>query len=66
MNKNWLAIALFVVSIAGAGCKQGIGERCQVNSDCSSDICSQAVPKVCVSENSQTNQIDATLPPDGP
>jgi hypothetical protein len=61
MNKTRLLIALFVMS-AGAGCKQGLGERCQVDSDCASGICSMATPKVCVSQNGETEQIDATVP----
>jgi hypothetical protein len=65
VNKNWLAIALFVVSAGAAGCKQGIGERCQVGNDCSSGVCSQSVPKVCVgSNNGDQNPIDAALPAD--
>lgn len=62
MNKKWLVIALFVLS--AAGCKQGIGERCQVNEDCSSGVCSSSSPKVCVGENMNNEPIDATLPID--
>lgn len=62
MNKKWLAIALFLTAGAG-GCKQGIGQRCQVNDDCSSGVCSLG-SKVCVSEDSNETPIDASLPPD--
>ena len=55
---------LFALVTLSAGCKQGLGERCQVNDDCSSGICSQSSPKVCVTENGQTDQIDATVPID--
>jgi hypothetical protein len=63
VNKKWLAIALFVAAGA-AGCKQGIGQRCQVNDDCSSGVCSMASPKVCVSEDSNETPIDGMLPVD--
>jgi hypothetical protein len=63
VNKKWLLIALFVT--AGAtGCKQGIGERCQVNEDCASGVCSSASPKVCVGEDNNQMPIDAMLPTD--
>lgn len=64
MNKKWLAIALFVVVSGAAGCKQGLGERCQVNDDCSSGVCSSASPKVCVGDNNNQTPIDAMLPLD--
>jgi len=65
VNMKWLAIALFVT--AGAtGCKQGIGERCQVNDDCASGVCSSASPKVCVGEDNNQTPIDAMLPIDTP
>jgi hypothetical protein len=63
VNKKWLAIALFVTAGA-AGCKQGIGQRCQVNDDCSSGVCSMASPKVCVSEDTNQTMIDGMLPID--
>lgn len=59
--KYWIGIALFVLSLAG--CKQGLGERCQVNSDCSTNHCSMSDPQVCVTtEGSNTGDIDATVP----
>jgi len=63
--KHWLAIALFAPLLA-AGCKQGLGDRCEVDSDCASGTCSQATPKVCVSRQGDDTQIDATLPIDAP
>ena len=34
-SRHFLALALaFVLGAAGAGCKQGNGERCEVNRDC--------------------------------
>jgi hypothetical protein len=70
--KHWLSIVRFVALVlsltagtAGmAGCKQGLGDRCEVDADCSSGTCSQAVPKVCVSRQGDNTQIDATLPID--
>jgi len=60
--KQLLVIAL--LALAPSGCKQGLGERCQVNADCDSNICSKSNPPVCVSvdDKSQT-QIDAEVPP---
>ena len=60
--KKLLVLALLAIS--PSGCKQGLGERCQVNADCDSNICSKSSPQVCVSvdDMSQT-QIDAEVPP---
>jgi hypothetical protein len=60
VKKMLLALAL----VLSAGCKQGLGDRCQVNDDCTTGICSQSTPKVCVTQNGQTDQIDAMLPLD--
>ena len=69
MNLKWLVTALFAVGILVpgiAGCKQGIGERCQQNSDCASGICSKSDPRVCQGNGSGVDmtQIDAELPID--
>jgi len=45
--KTLLAIALLALVPSMTGCKQGPGERCQVNSDCADGNCSQAEPRVC-------------------
>ncbi len=68
MNKKWLISALFALLPAAAGCKQGIGERCQVNDDCASGTCSMSDPKVCQPSGTGSNQeqIDAKLPDDAP
>jgi hypothetical protein len=65
---TWSVIALFALVLPAAGCKQGIGERCQQNSDCASGICSQSDPRVCQGNGSgvDTTQIDADLPFDAP
>lgn len=65
MTKKWFAIAFVSASLAaGAGCKQGIGDRCQVDNDCASGVCSQSVPRVCVGSQTMTDQIDSSLPTD--
>ena len=61
MNQKWLVIALLTLL---TGCKQALGERCEVNEDCASGTCSKAVPKVCVSEEATMAGIDASLPID--
>jgi hypothetical protein len=55
---------LFVSTLALAGCKQGLGERCQVDSDCK-------MPLICVSATNTCQDglgttIDAPLPIDAP
>ena len=56
---KWISIALF--SVAATGCKQGHGERCQVDSDCSAGLtCSQAEPKTCGGDT--RGQVDAETP----
>ncbi len=70
MNMKWFVTALFplaVLVLGAAGCKQGIGERCQQDSDCASGICSKSDPRVCQGNGSgtDTTQIDAACdPPD--
>jgi hypothetical protein len=60
VNK-WIAIVL--LSISAVGCKQGIGERCQVNADCAEGVCSSS-EQVCVTGAGNDGEIDATPPPD--
>jgi hypothetical protein len=66
VNQKSLAIALFVfvTGLGAAGCKQGLGQRCQVDDDCSSGVCSMASPKVCVGKDDDMTMIDMLLPPD--
>jgi hypothetical protein len=60
---TWISIALVTASLAG--CKQGLGERCQVDSDCSDGLsCSQADPKTCGGDNHE--QEDADIPEQNP
>jgi hypothetical protein len=65
VNQTWIAI--IALALSAAGCKQGLGERCEVDSDCSSGVCSTAQPQICV-PSSQAGQgdIDATVPLDAP
>ncbi len=51
---------LFLILVALAGCKQGLGDRCQINDDCSSPyVCNQAKMEC---QNTTTGGIDATVP----
>ena len=51
---------LMLMLVAIAGCKQGLGDRCQVNDDCSSPlVCNQAKMQC---QNTTTGGIDATVP----
>lgn len=74
-----IALVCLVTSLVAPGCKQGAGERCQVNSDCASNICSSSAPQVCVNSDDNQDQapFDAEVPvqidaaidaaaPDGP
>jgi hypothetical protein len=66
---KWLVTALIAITpLAAAGCKQGLGERCQQDSDCSSGVCSKSDPRICQGNGSgiDTTQIDAELPIDVP
>jgi hypothetical protein len=54
--KLWIAITMLLLS----ACKQGNGERCQVDSDCESNMCSSAEPRVCIGGTDNTSDIDAT------
>ncbi|HET7503446.1 MAG TPA: hypothetical protein VFK02_20635 [Kofleriaceae bacterium] len=56
-------VFLAALALALVGCKQGIGERCQINADCASNHCSNSDPQVCVSaEGGNMGDIDATVP----
>jgi hypothetical protein len=50
---------LFIALVLG-GCKQGLGERCQINDDCVSPyVCNQAKMQC---QETTTGGIDATVP----
>lgn len=61
MKKKWFVIALFV---SLAGCRQSLGERCQVADDCASGVCATSAPKICVPEGKTNGDIDSDLPID--
>jgi hypothetical protein len=64
--KHRIALALLSFSLAAtAACKQGPGDRCQVDADCEDGLtCSQADPKIC-GDQSNTEPLDASLPEAG-
>jgi hypothetical protein len=57
------ALGMGVVATLG-GCKQGEGERCQVDDDCADGTCNQATSTCATSGTDKP--IDAAAPPDGP
>jgi hypothetical protein len=60
--KHYIALGLLALGLAG--CKQGIGERCQINADCATNHCSMSDPQVCVTnEGNNLGDIDAMVPP---
>ena len=61
-----IACALLFAGLAvTAGCKQGEGERCQIDDDCEADlVCNQATPEC--ARVGQSGGIDALPPIDGP
>lgn len=65
MKYRMIAIALVslmaMATLMATGCKQGRGERCQVDADCANGLtCSQSEPKTCGGDNTQ--QEDADFP----
>lgn len=60
MKKFFLIAIISISSItASVGCKQGLGERCQINDDCVSPyVCNQAKMQC---QQTTTGGIDATV-----
>jgi len=59
-----VAVAVFAVAAIAAGfvaCKQGKGDRCQVNSDCMDGLLCSSATGTCVGSGAM-NEIDATVP----
>jgi hypothetical protein len=54
-------VLLFVV--LAAGCKQGLGDRCQVMSDCESPLVCNSATNTC--QETSGGGIDATVPDGG-
>ena len=63
--KRLLLIFAVLGCAAYVGCKQGDGDRCQVDSDCSSGLCNKS-KGTCASTTGNTSDIDAPVVPDGP
>ena len=60
--KSAIVFVMIIAGTLGAGCKQGKGERCQVDNDCTSPlVCNQAT-QTC--DSSGGSQLDANLPID--
>jgi hypothetical protein len=49
-----------VLGFGLGGCKQGLGDRCQVNSDCASGLVCSAATGTCT--NNTSGGIDAVIP----
>jgi len=54
---------LLLIALVVAGCKQGKGERCQVEADCADGLLCNQATNTC--QETTGGQIDATVP-DGP
>jgi len=62
--KNRLMFAVVVVGALLGGCKQGKGERCQIQADCSDPlVCNQAT-QTC--QDPGGTDLDAAVPADAP
>jgi hypothetical protein len=56
---------IVLVTLLVTACKQGKGDRCQVNSDCQDNLVCSTATGQCTSQ--ETTGIDAVVPPqDGP
>jgi hypothetical protein len=61
-----VSFALFTSIAVIAGCKQGEGERCQIDEDCESGlVCNQATQQ-CARSGTDNMPIDEMPPIDGP
>jgi len=61
-----LSAAALLLALGVASCKQGEGQRCQVQSDCEAGLQCNVGEGVCRSASSNTADIDAEPPPDAP
>ena len=61
--KKWFALTVFGLALAGAfvACKQGKGDRCQVNADCADGLLCSSATGMCVGSGAM-NEIDASVP----
>jgi hypothetical protein len=61
-----LLLMLGVLSIVGyVACKQGDGDRCQVDDDCSSGVCNVS-KGTCAGSTTEATEQDASFPIDAP
>jgi hypothetical protein len=61
-----LVMMLGVLSlVAYVACKQGDGDRCQVNEDCDSDVCNTS-KGTCAGSAAEATEQDAGFPVDAP
>ena len=62
--KRLLLMIAVLTSAAYVGCKQGDGDRCQVNDDCASGVCNKAKGTCALDQD--TDEIDAAVIIDAP
>ena len=63
MKKLALVALVFGIAAGLSGCKQGRGDRCQINSDCSGGLVCSAATGTCTDQTS--GGIDAVVPDAG-
>jgi hypothetical protein len=56
-----LAVFGFITTLGLGGCKQGLGDRCQVQDDCKFPLVCNIATKTCQGSTG-TGDIDATVP----
>lgn len=61
--KRLLCLLAALGGVMYVGCKEGEGDRCQIDGDCKSGSCNKA-EGICSTSN--TTSTDANLPPDAP
>ena len=54
-------VLAFAIVVGAAACKQGVGDRCQVNADCQGGLVCNQAKNTCESTSS-AGPIDATVP----
>jgi len=55
--------AIVLVSLLTAGCRQGLGDRCQINADCQSGLVCNQAKEGGQCDRTTSNGIDAEPPP---
>lgn len=57
MSFRWIGLSVVValmLSVGGVGCKQGEGDRCQINDDCEDGLVCNASEQICQQPGSDT------------